>query len=457
MSEEAGTAGYDEALAADGRPRAAYAAFLRRCGVDPLAPSGAALAALEGAPFGDRLRIFPVPLVIPEREYGEVLAGGVRQRARALQDFFADMVLGAQRILSPDGPLPAREVRAVWDDEGLGLHELRRVWKGKTRAQIRFVYGPDLARLPDGDWVVSEDNAGRVGGMADAGPALARLLAATGATDAAPGAGSDDLEAAIRLFLDEAGVTPGGGGAAALGVREDAEAGPPWRENARKLEAAARAGLPAYGAGRLAEVRALFRAGRLRALVNFDVRTWKPKAELLDEVFGAAGVELFEGPGVKMVCSKGFLPFVEDMIRFYLKEEPILRTQPTRLMTDARLPDDWRNWVVKKAASDSSRDVHILRALSESRRGELAPVVKRWIEEERRAVVLQKVYSPSFLRRPGRPPRAFLIELRPIAYVYGDGKVRAWRNMPVWAAPERDGAPDDFTDEIFLAPAIREP
>jgi len=108
-------------LAADGRPRAAYAAFLRRCGVDPLAPSGAALAALEGAPFGDRLRIFPVPLVIPEREYGEVLAGGVRQRARALQDFFADMVLGAQRILSPDGPLPAREVRAVWDDEGLGL------------------------------------------------------------------------------------------------------------------------------------------------------------------------------------------------------------------------------------------------------------------------------------------------------------------------------------------------
>src|SRR5262245_58548333 len=97
---------YEEAFTPSGQLRPAYAALCDLWGWDPLQPSLAVAEQLRDRPLGDDTRILPLPWAIDDAEYEVVIRPGVAQRARALQMFFADVVLGPGRFLTT-GPLTA--------------------------------------------------------------------------------------------------------------------------------------------------------------------------------------------------------------------------------------------------------------------------------------------------------------------------------------------------------------
>lgn len=459
------SAAYNEYLDARGEPRPALAAFRRRTGVDAARPAARAARALADAPLGDRIPISPLPLVLPESEYREVLEPGVRQRARALQLFFGDMALGPQAILSPGGPLRRETVEWVFDDEGRGLAEARRLWAGKSLRDARFVYGPDLIRGPEGDWRVTEDNIGRIGGMADTFSMLRRYQAETGATPASTSA--DDLARAIELYLDELGLSPRDPGVVALLAFDDAsdalELGD--LENTRRLAVLESLGIETWDLNALDERRrARARDGGVKAFVNFDVRGWTPRKEFRETVFRERGVPLFEAPGVKVVDNKGFLPFVEDMIRFYLGEEPILRTQPTELVREGALPDP-RGWVVKKADGLESKQVLLLPRMRASQLRAAERTLAGWLSQPRETdgrppvVVRQRYVEPSYLPFSPEPASwaGLLVELRPITYVYGDGKIFVGRHLNGRAISSLGDPRNCITRGAFGLPVFLEP
>ena len=459
------TAAYNEYLDAGGAARPAVAAFRRRTGVDATRPAARAARGLSDAPLGDRIPISPLPLVLSEHEYREVLEPGVRQRARALQLFFGDMVLGPQAVLAPGGPLPRETLEWVFDDEGLGLAELRRLWSGKSLREARFVYGPDLIRAPEGDWRVTEDNIGRIGGMADTFSILRRFQDETGATAAVES--GDDLARAVTLYLAEFGLSPRDSGVVALLSYDDSsdalELGD--LENTRRLAVLEGLGIETWDLNRLDEARRR-RAldGAVKAFVNFDVRAWTPRKELRETVFRERGVPLFESPGVKVVDNKGFLPFVEEFVRFYLKEEPILRTQPTELVREPVLPDP-ALWVVKKADGLESRQVLLLPRMRPSQLRAAGKTLEGWLAQRRETdgrppvVVRQRYVSPSYLPLSPEPASwaGLLVELRPITYVYGDGKIYVGRHLNGRAISSLGDPRNCITRGAFGLPVFLEP
>src|SRR5918999_3990346 len=102
---------YDEALTPDGFPRAEYREVLEATARDPGGAREATEAALAelGASFGsgedaEPFVCDPVPRVLTTADW-EILADGLAQRARALNEFVAD-VYSRGRIVR-DGVLPA--------------------------------------------------------------------------------------------------------------------------------------------------------------------------------------------------------------------------------------------------------------------------------------------------------------------------------------------------------------
>jgi uncharacterized circularly permuted ATP-grasp superfamily protein len=160
------TTPYDEVFDVDGVVRPAYEALRCRTNRDPLAPSASAVERLRESPLGDDIRTLPVPLALEEAEYRTVQAG-VAQRALALQALFDDIVTSGGWSLAAESGITSCLLEEILEGHGTGLDALRRLWESHDRAEIRFVYAPDLARRPDGRWTVLEDNVGCVGGTAD--------------------------------------------------------------------------------------------------------------------------------------------------------------------------------------------------------------------------------------------------------------------------------------------------
>ncbi len=98
---------FDEAFAADGRPRPAYAELLGGLGdLDALRAGVTAHLESEGVRFGEQaFPLDPVPRLILAAEW-EPLAAGLGQRARALAAFIAD-AYGDRRIVVA-GIVPGR-------------------------------------------------------------------------------------------------------------------------------------------------------------------------------------------------------------------------------------------------------------------------------------------------------------------------------------------------------------
>lgn len=405
---------YDEVFDDRGCPRPPYVEFGRRLGFDVLRPPPGMVQQLRDRPLGDDCRILPVPWVIDEREIESVVRHGTAQRARALQMFFADIVLGDAGFVSAALGLGWAELHSILHCEGTSQQDLQQLWEGHTQEEITFVYGPDLVRDGDGAWLVLEDNVGCVGGVADSYFVLSKYLAASGAPGASALAGEPDLKAAVARWLRHCGRgVEGGGATVVLGC--EAEPGDLRSllvaENSRRCHILAPLGLTVASDCSL-DVEPLGSAPGLgRPIVNFHAQ----QGPLYDAF--QRRHRLLNGPGTGLLGNKALLPHVDEMVRFYCGEEPAVPTAPTIAISGKSSSALAAGWVVKSTTGCQGTEVYSLHAEQPARLERARELVSRSGSEA--AYVAQRRIRPSHLASEPGAWCTHLLELRPLSYVVG--------------------------------------
>ncbi|HYP47348.1 MAG TPA: circularly permuted type 2 ATP-grasp protein [Thermoleophilaceae bacterium] len=317
---------YDEAYDEDGRPRSHYAELL-----EGLSEPGRLAATVKdrvrasGITFGASpdgyFNLDPVPRILPEEEWSE-LQIGIAQRLRALDAFVAD-VYGDGRIVEA-GVVPRHAVESAAHYEPAMVGALP---PGRWVA----IAGLDVVRCEDGRWRVIEDQVRMPSGLAYAvgaretmrallpvNPPLGDLSVGFGELaqalhDAAP-AGVDEPSAVVLC------EGPKGGG---------------WWEHERLSR---ELGAPAVT---LADLE--HRSGRLVAWLDgrqravdvvlhrtdddrFTDEKGRPTAvgEALLGPCSEGRLACVNAPGAGVSDDKLVHAYVEEMVRFYLGEEPLL-------------------------------------------------------------------------------------------------------------------------------------
>jgi uncharacterized circularly permuted ATP-grasp superfamily protein len=328
---------YDEGFDADGTPRAAARAGLEavlRAGAASLPRRVARTLQRGGVRFssveGDlEFYVDPVPRVITAAEW-EPVKRGLAQRVRALNAFVAD-VYGEQRIVS-SGVVPPAVVRSAdyYEPDLRGLEPPSGVWIG--------VAGLDIVRDAGGEWLVLEDNVRTPSGFAYLHATRRALLEHI---DVPPGATPRPLDGEIDLLADAlracAPETVRGRRAPVACLLTDGEHNSAYWEHAwlsRQL------GIPLSEPSEL-EVRASgelwLRPRGLRDARRIDVLYRRTNADRLDSDIGRLLIEpvrrgllgVINQYGTGVADDKLTHAYVEDMIRFYVGEEPVLRSVPT--------------------------------------------------------------------------------------------------------------------------------
>jgi uncharacterized circularly permuted ATP-grasp superfamily protein len=320
---------YDEAFARDGEPRPHYRAAieaLEEHDLRALASASAGAVRERGAYFGDNdaFAVDPVPRVLSAAEWGE-LEAGLAQRVRALNAFLAD-VYGERRIVS-EGVLPARVIESADHYEpwmaGVGV-----------RGPWIAVAGLDVVRDASGRFMVLEDNVRTPSGIAYAEVArevVGELVERPGGDDFGPS--YDALGAALRAAAPEGADEP------TVVLLSDGESNSAWFEHRR---IARRLGIPivtfadldirdgrlyARDEGRRTAIDVIYRrtdVDRLQDPVGRPTRLVALLGLIRKGTLGVANV-----PGTGVADDKLVHAYVEEMIGFYLGEEPLVRSVPT--------------------------------------------------------------------------------------------------------------------------------
>jgi uncharacterized circularly permuted ATP-grasp superfamily protein len=323
---------FDEALGPDGIPRPHYAGLmealrdsdLRTLAVrvrDDLRSRGVSFGGARGSQL---FAVDPVPRLLERGEW-DLLERGVIQRAAALNAFIAD-VYDERRIIG-EGIVPARAIESAdhFEPWMLGVQ----VPEGHAP-----VAGLDLVRGGDGVIEVLEDNLRTPSGLTYA---AAARLAVDGALPLAPPAGRLEVERGFDLLAESLRrAAPDGGGDPSIALLTDGPANSAWYEH-RAL--GQRLGIPlvtrrdlhlrngrlhaTLRGSRTREIQVLYRRTDEDRLRDEAGRaTWLADA-LLDPVrHGRIAVVNAFGAGV--ADDKAIHAHVEDMVRFYLGEEPLL-------------------------------------------------------------------------------------------------------------------------------------
>jgi len=329
---------YDEGLLAgphateaDKRLRRA----LDRLDLRELCENVAGEASRRGVCFGSAdgaqdFRIDPIPRLIDAAEWRE-LSAGVAQRVRALELFVRD-VYGERRIVR-EGVVPARAI------DGADHHEPLLDGAGERIATWITVAGLDIVRDSDGTFKVLEDNLRTPSGIAYAvatREALrAHLAPPSGVHVRSLDAAFDTLAAALRAAAPEAARED-----PTVVLLSNGEGNSAFYEHA---QIARHTGIPLV----LAEQLSL-RSGRLYARLPdgerpVDVvyrRTDEDRltgergelthvAELLLEPVLEGTLACVNAFGTGVADDKLVHAYVEQMVRFYLGEEPLLQSVPT--------------------------------------------------------------------------------------------------------------------------------
>lgn len=426
---EAFTAGFDEDRAPDGTPRAGYAdllAALEHADLDGLARAVNAHLEQRGVSFGtEPFVIDPVPRLIPGAEW-DALAAGLAQRARALNRFLLD-AYGERRIVR-EGVIPA----ALLDEaEGSEPDVAGRLPPHGTPAAI---IGFDLVRDTDGEFLVLEDNLRTPSGFAyaiAARRAITELLPA-GAPAPRP---IGDVTAELLTRTVRAAAPPGCEEPFVV-LLTDGPGNVAYYEHADAAQ---------WLGGRLVTLGDLERRGdelRIRSDAGADAgrvvdvlyrRTDEDRArdddgELTDVarlvlepwLCGRLGLVNAFGNGVaddKMVHGH-----VEDFIRFYLGEEPKIRSVPTHTFTTPEACRDTigrlRELVVKPRHGHGGNGI-VIGAHAEWK--DLERLAKE-LERNPQGYISQPIVALS--RHPtvidgALAPRH--VDLRPFAFCTGDG------------------------------------
>jgi uncharacterized circularly permuted ATP-grasp superfamily protein len=328
---------FDEAFGADGTPRDPYPELLEGLARHDLAAlrdrvrASVAEAGLGFGP-GQPIAVDPVPRLIEATEW-EALEAGLLQRTRALNAFLLD-AYGDQRIFDA-GVLPRR------------LLESSRGYEPRMRGLLdgglppATVAGLDLIRDADGELLVLEDNLRMPSGATYA-------LAVREAV--APALGLALRPRALDSYLTTLGAAiraaaPDGRESPAAAVLSDGPASGAWYEHRRLGR---ELGLAVVRPGELEVERGRLYARQSRGRRRLDVlyrrldedRLSAPDGsptalgELLLPALESGRLRCVNAFGSGLADDKLAHAYVEEMVRFYLGEQPLLRSVPSFDLSD---------------------------------------------------------------------------------------------------------------------------
>jgi carboxylate-amine ligase len=329
---------FDEDRDSDGHPRAGYdqtLTALEHIDLDELSVSVARHLETAGVKFGDGpFVIDPIPRLITAAEWHRMELGLI-QRTRALNCFLRD-VYGPRRIVAA-GLLDA----AVIDDaEGFEPDLIGRL---PDTAAPAAIVGFDLVRAPDGEFLVLEDNLRTPSGFAYLIAARAALVDTLPPGLPIPRPVDPALYELLAGTLGAA-TPPGTKGPPAMAVLTDGPDNVAYYEHACAAERLAAplltpedlelrgdelfGRLPNGSRGRLDVVyrrtdedRVRDQNGRLTSVAELLLPAWQG---------GKLGLINAFGNGV--ADDKLVHAHVETFVRFYLEQEPLIRSVPTQAL-----------------------------------------------------------------------------------------------------------------------------
>jgi uncharacterized circularly permuted ATP-grasp superfamily protein len=327
---------FDEDRHPDGRPRPGYAQTLRAleaADLDALAVSVAAHLDAAGVTFGDGTFVIdPIPRLIAAAEWHQ-LERGLVQRAIALNHFLQD-VYGERRIV--DAGLIEADV--LDGAEGYEPDLTRRIAGDTPPAAI---IGFDLVRAPDGEFLVLEDNLRTPSGFAYLLAARAALVASLPPGLPVPRPVDPELYDLLLGTLRHA-VPAGSQDDPVIVLLTDGSDNVAYYEHSI---AAQRLGIPLLTPEDL-QLRGLELFARLPegSTQRIDVvyrRTdedrvrdeqgrMTPVAELLLPAWLSGRLGLVNAFGNGVADDKLVHAHVEGFVRFYLDQEPLIRSVPTQ-------------------------------------------------------------------------------------------------------------------------------
>jgi uncharacterized circularly permuted ATP-grasp superfamily protein len=384
---------FDEAFEARGEPRASHATVLDRLAGRDLNQTARQVRERVGdCTFGEDtpFRIDPVPRVIAAAEW-EPLAAGLEQRVRALDAFLAD-AYGDRRIVA-EGVMPARVI------DGADHFEPELATLPAPRLRVAIA-GLDVIRCESGDFRVLEDNLRTPSG-------LAYTLAARSAVTSVLGDGAVPIEQPVVDLVGRAlrAAAPGGRDDPRVALLTDGPSNTAYWEHERLAELV---GLELVTVDDL-------RCGDLDVVYRrTDEDTLRAPGGGYTGVASALIDGLREGSlacvnalGNGVADDKLVHAYVEDMIRFYLGEEPLVRSVSTYDLTRPGCLDEVLDrldeMVVKPRAAFGGEGVFIGPTADDPERDRIARAVREqpedWIAQEtvyfsRHPTVIDGVLEP---------------------------------------------------------------
>jgi len=280
-------------------------------------------------------RIFPfdlVPRVIGAARWQRV-EEGLKQRVGALNAFLAD-VYGEQRILQeeivpPNLVLGAKsylaEMKGVRPPGGVHVH----------------IAGIDLIRDPDGEFLVLEDNVRTPSGVSyvlENRTVMKKVFPRVFTQSSVQGV----EEYPLRLVEALASVAPAEGGHANIAVLTPGPFNSAYFEHsflARRMGVTLVEGSDLFVSDDRVYAKTTLGPRRIDVIYRrIDDPFLDPESFRKDSLLGVPGlvrayakgnIALANAIGNGVADDKGIYPFVPDMIRFYLSEEPIIGQVPT--------------------------------------------------------------------------------------------------------------------------------
>jgi uncharacterized circularly permuted ATP-grasp superfamily protein len=404
---------YDEVVDADGTIRPAAGGAMRALAgrdLEELAVAVERHGADEGVVFhsavGDEVFVIdPVPRVIAAAEWARIEAG-LAQRVRALNAFVAD-VYGERRIVA-EGVVPQRVLDgAEYYEPGMeGVEPPGGLWIG--------IAGLDLVRDADGRFRVLEDNVRTPSGFAYAAAARRAVAAHLEVPPSDHPRKLDGLPEMLWHALRAAAVTDASPRAVLL---TDGEQNPAYYEHQWAADAL---GVPLVepDALDLDAVDVVYRR------TNAD-RLDTGVGELLLEPLRSGRVGVVNAFGTGVADDKLTHAYVEDMIRFYEDEEPLLPSVETfdlgRSDILDRAMDVFDELVIKPRGGYGGEGVAVLPHAEPADRERVRKAVREAPEDyvAQRMVIIST--HPTVI--DGRlAPRH--VDLRPYVFLGEDGEVR---------------------------------
>ena len=419
---------FDEAFATAAAPRRPYAELigaLARLDLVVLRERVQSTAASLGLSFGEgeAIAVDPVPRLLEAAEW-EALEAGLLQRLRALNDFLLD-AYGAQRIFEA-GVVPRRllETSAGYEPRMRGLLD--------PAVAPATVAGLDLVRDAGGTLRVLEDNLRMPSGASYA-------IGVREAVEPALGVPLRPwpLDGYVGL-LGEAirAAAPDGRADPAAAILSDGPASGAWYEHRRLGR---ELGIPVFTPAQLEQARGRLFAragGERRQLDVVYRRLYEDRLSAADgSPTGLGELLLPELESGRLRCVNAFgtgvaddklaHPYVEGMVRFYLGEEPLLRSVPSFDLSDeagrAAAMERLEDLVIKPRDGFGGRGVTIMPRATAAQRRRAIGLVRRRPERFVAQETVQLSSHPTVCDGRLRPRR---VDLRPFV-LSGPGGGRA--------------------------------